>query len=517
MVNAIEHFGQEATNKIEGMDGDEFYDWWSDTSDFDSNGVKALMLASRTRLTPYGVQITNTNLGDLGLMKGSHANAAKVKQGWLDEIAELVTNGGIVSHINAEDYGITTEYPVEDISFQIFGNPLKRYDGTDNYCTWGGYETLIGLSDSVVYVCHCSGYPPFIKVGAQTTVYHYGLPLTTGLYLIIDSETLIQAPYSTKNDSDITGIISRGCCLTYRNTPGTTWSSGYWYYTLDNARQYSGSPLYYFQYPGSSQDEYIYRGSTKTYDSSTQILSDYQKVAQRIGALLNLNGKSPAITPPSDIPYDNNGDVYMIYNIDSGDTVYMSTGDYNNYVNNGTIIEGDYNQTINDTTINNIRNIMYSDTDTDSSSGGSVNLGVVEGLLRDIKNLLSQIKDKINLDDKITILDGTFGSQPVYDNFSDCVTNNIPLISDVVDVVTSLSPNEDNNGEMELGTHSAAEGAEGVTAIYDGFGIKLSWYAPYRQRIRDVLSIAFYGFGVICCFSYVKSCFGVGGGVNSDV
>lgn len=520
MVNGIEHFGQEATNAIEDMDGDEFYNWWSDKSDFDSDAVKALMLAASTRLTPYGVRVMNTNLTDqFGLLENSHANVAKVKQDILDDIAELVSTGGVVPEIDGELYGITTEYPIVTENLDRYGDPLKEYDGSDNFASWGCYETLQGLNETNVYIFHCSGTPPFIKVGSQTTVYHYGNVLPTGFYMVLDDETLLPAPYETSNSYP--GYIARGCCITYRTTPNSNYSTGAWYSISRMARFDSNSGLYYYNRSGSMVTQRIVRGVQYGYENSTDILFDYQNAALRTGGMLHLNGEAPYITPPADIPYDSNGDVYMIYNTDNGDTVYMSTGDYNNYVNNGTIVEGDYNQTLNETTINNIRNIMYPpESDTDSGTGGgSADLGVIEGLLRDIKNLLGQIKDKINLDDKITILDGTFGSEPVYEDFSDCVTENVPLIADVVDVVESLSPESANNGETEIGTHAAPPGAVGVQAVYDGFTIDLGWYAPYRQKIRDVLTIVFYGFGLVCCFAYVKSCFGVasGGGASTDV
>lgn len=519
MVNAIENFGEKATNKIEGMTGDEFYDWWSDRTDFDSNGVKALMYAAATHLTPYGAQINGAQLENIGLMNGAKLNVAKVKQDWLDDIAALVSTGGIVDNIDANEYGLTTSSPVQSITLPVYGTPMRTYEGTSNFQSYGCYVSPKGLSSDTVYVCHCSGMPPMLKVGNSATLYHYGIQLPSGLYMVIDGETLLPAPYETY--SDLEGWISSACCLTYRITPNTIYENGTWYRISGFAQKNSNNELYSFRRAGSAVSEIIVRGVSTSYDNPTDILSDYHNAALRVGAIMELDGQAPYITPPSNIPYDNNGDVYMIYNTYTGDTVYMSTDDYDTYVNNGTIVEGDYNQTLNDTTINNITNLLNpdTDTDTDNSSGGNVNLSLIEGLLRDIKSLLIQIKEKINIDDKITILDGTFGSEPVYEEFSDCITDNVPLVADVVDVVEALSTDSEDNGITEIGTHTAPSGAVGVQSVYDGFTINLSWYAPYRNRIRDVFRIIFYGFGLICCFSYVKSCFGVasGGGSSSDV
>lgn len=516
MVNAIEDFGEKATNKIEGMTGDEFYEWWSDRTDFDSNGVKALIYAASTHLTPYGAQINGAQLENFGLMNGAKLNVAKVKQEWLDDIAALVSNGGVVDNIEANDYGLTSGSLVQTLNLPVYGTPMREYEGESNYYSYGCYVTPLGLSNDTVYVCHCAGMPPLLKVGSSASCYHYGVQLPSGFYMLVDDETLIPAPFSNLNDYP--GLITRGCCLTYRTTPNTIFENGTWYAISENAAKMANSEYYYFNRAGSAVSNKIVRGVLTSNGNSTDSLSDYHNASLRIGAIMEMNGKAPDITPPANIPYDNNGDVYMIYNTDTGDTVYMSTNDYDTYVNNGTIVEGDYNQTLNDTTINNITNLLNpdNDTDTDSSSGGNVNLSLIEGLLRDIKSLLVQIKEKINIDDKIPILDGTFGSEPVYEEFSDCITDNVPLIADVVDVVESLSTDIEDNGITEIGTHTAPDGAVGVQSIYDGFTINLTWYAPYRTRIRDVFRIIFYGFGLICCFAYVKSCFGVGGS-NSDV
>ena len=164
----------------------------------------------------------------------------------------------------------------------------------------------------------------------------------------------------------------------------------------------------------------------------------------------------------------------------------MSPDDYNTYVNNGTIVEGDSIETnyLSQDTINNIyNNFTSSDTDTDSEND-SVIISKLDVI---IISWLRKIYDKINIDSKQTILDSTFGGTPVYDNFSDCVTLHIPLVNDISSLVSSLNTEQSDNGLSEIGIYDSNGSTDTVQSSFNGFTLNLSWYNPYRQRIRDLL------------------------------
>lgn len=207
----------------------------------------------------------------------------------------------------------------------------------------------------------------------------------------------------------------------------------------------------------------------------------------------------PSITPPTDIPYDDDDNVVVMVPIDEpGEPVYMSPNEYNNYVNNGDIYNTDdhSNNVVNNDTINNITNIYNTYDDSKILNKLDIIIEYLDKIYRSIKN----INFDVNIDyDRI---DAIVNPPPSYDNFSD-ITAQVPLIGEVRQLITDFQ--------------AAVNAPSGVPHIdFELFGvqdsIKFDWYLPYQARIKNLLKGFAYLCGVIGCWLSLKSAFGINRG-----
>ena len=190
----------------------------------------------------------------------------------------------------------------------------------------------------------------------------------------------------------------------------------------------------------------------------------------------------PSITPPTDIPYDDDDNVVVMVPIDEpGEPVYMSPTEYNNYINNGDIYNTDdhSNNVVSNDTINNIINNYNT---------------------YDDSKILNKLDIIIDYLDKIyRRLDSIVNPPPSYDNFVD-ITAQVPLIGEVRQLIIDLQavfrlPSDVPHIDFEL---------FGVSE-----SIRFDWYLPYQGRIKNLLKGFAYLCGVVSCWLALKSSFGV--------
>ena len=221
---------------------------------------------------------------------------------------------------------------------------------------------------------------------------------------------------------------------------------------------------------------------------------------------------------PDDIPYDDDGNVTVMipYDIDDhsityGDIVYMSNDEYNDYVNNGTIVEGDYINDYSTNTNNNISSTYYNYVINNNSTFDDSNilakLDVIIGKLNDI---ISKIGTSTQ-----TFLDETgeiFSGEPVYTDFGDCITENLPIVSDVKNMLENLNPQQSISIESAVVVDGAVADSNPYKSFMNGFRLDLSWYEPYRIKFRNLMKIACYISDIGSIYAVIKSVFGVHSG-----
>lgn len=278
----------------------------------------------------------------------------------------------------------------------------------------------------------------------------------------------------------------------------------------------------------SSADMSIYRdGLAVGYigDGTYTAAGIVDRLEKMVGTRINYDGK-PTIEPfelPSDIPYDDNDEVVVCVPMgdgNSGEVVYLSPTEYNNYINNGDIIQNDnrVSDFHDEQTIQNISNVVNNITNNYGGSYDDTNLlNKLENWFGDVNKNLKKIVDR--LDTLIDTVD-SLSNEPLYTDFSECFYDNVPaaadfkkLFKDLDDATKSIDP---NNGE-------ASENSEKISysiPFYNPFSresinvevINFDWYEPYRENIRNLFGVLAYVLGAFGIWSSIKSVFGIHAG-----
>lgn len=328
-------------------------------------------------------------------------------------------------------------------------------------------------------------YPPIIFFAEDGLVSQAGTPLDRGYYYVLSGTELL----SVGGWNCLEGNMSVYCQVrdshvvefgTWRSRwqPSYVWSNGQC-----------------LTYGDDDDDDLSYKDV-------------YNKFVSSIGLHLATDDKldSCLITPPADIPYDDDDKTVMMLPIDEpGEPVYMSPTVYNNYVTNGDIYNTDdhSNNVVSGDTVTNITNNYnnYITNNNGSSDGGYDDTNLL-GKLDVIINKLDQIYNAVKNIDLIDYdrIDQIVNPPPSYDNFGD-ITAQVPLIGEVRQLITDF--------QAVLITPAAT-----VPKIdFELFGvtesIKFDWYKPYQGKIKSLLKAFAYLCGVISCWLSLKSAFGV--------
>ena len=204
----------------------------------------------------------------------------------------------------------------------------------------------------------------------------------------------------------------------------------------------------------------------------------------------------PSITPPTDIPYDDDDNVVVMVPIDEpGEPVYMSPTEYNNYINNGDIYNTDdhSNNVVSNDTINNIINNYNTYDD-------SKVLNKLDTIIDYLKKIYKKIKGKtINTDIQFNIgdllgVDDLFDRDSVELDWKTLVQTKLPLLAEAAEVVRKFE-----SAESPLSIESDVPLPAGDSNKTIHFALDFTWYDKNeyagktgREYVREGLSYIIY-------------------------
>lgn len=459
---------------VRNMSGDEYYDFITEQDSFDSAAWLALV---STLGQPVAFEITE----NFDNMHAAKYNAVKVQEDSIRNIYNQATkiNTANLRYFSFDDLGLST---YQDISCSITYtgyNCLPDLGTAWNKNNLDGNFTLnTGNFGSAVRLYNGSSMAfPVIYVPANTSFYQNGvlLPNTNSTWWVpLGSDTLIQIldgsfiqPYTISGDSlnDLT----------------------FGFYNSVRKENLS-----------------IYKNGVEVGQINTDSYSGWEVadlLSKMVGYCITTDGDSNAgvIAPPADIPYDDDGYVYVCIPEDKSDVVYLSPTTYNEYINNGSIVEGDYVSNVTDETVNNITNNItniYEGSNYDDTNL----LNKLEGWFTSVLTKLDEIKNSIG-DTVINNIYNTYiDVDPVYVNFSDCFYDNVPAAAEAKQLFNDLCALTDTDLDTDVPTEGGTVTGDTLdlsfnVTFYNPFTdsntdkyqiINFDWYAPYRLDIRNL-------------------------------
>ena len=414
-----------------------------------------------------------------------------------------------IRHTDFETLGLTTYSEIKGGCYLSgSGNVCQLLQSNDDWDNGGQYINLPdGYDDKSVYVFNGNSLSfPAIYVGSNADLYQSGkrLPSNNWYIPISGSELLcvagcpnIKSGY-TVGDT-VTDVVSYFICT----------SPSY-------AGRWTNCWIFY-------RGSHISEMNTSSYIGYDIIDILEKMVGMHIDTATDDGSSSSSFTVPENIPYDDNGDVVISIPYGGGAPTYISYNDYINNIDNGTyntdnsINYGDYyDDSVANTIINNYNN--YNSVTNGSSFDDTNILNRLDKII-DKLNVLDDIKKKLN-DISKAIKDLEYPEvEPCYENFSDCITTNIPLIGAIKDSIGSMdetvASNPSNAGfDFNVESSSSSKlpvlsGSSGSWTDKIRVNIDMSWYGPYADDIRNVLKLGVYVCGLYGIWRSVLSVFGI--------
>lgn len=438
----------------------------------------------------FDVQVQNP-VGDFAAEK---YHAAVVNRDYVDSIYDSSNQFIRSGNLNGlQTYGITTtatiNYDQNIIAHPPFYNPTNQPTGYIDLTSAVNYNGVSVLS--------APGIAPVMYVPRDCEVYLYDTLLPSdSLYVLISDNRLYYCPCLGR-----TAIL----LYTYDNGSGKSFEMGAGFFDGYNGDfvQLSDWINRYVQIITSTSTLPIpqYENDTLSY------IAEYQS---HIGD--TVLSEYPEVEPPSNIPYDDDDNIVIFIpskpSYEPSDIIYYNPETVKTFIDDRDIITYDYSTNLDQRTYNDVVNNYYNYID--SSDGSSFDdsniLGKFDGVigwLRRMYNVITLAPVRENPKFKII-----FSDQPSYIHFSDCLVNNLPIISEISTALETVKTNQTITG-FDSPLYTAPENANSIQNLFDGFTFDISWYAPYRQKVYDLLTGFIYCSGVITCLLSVKSVFGV--------
>ena len=490
------------TNRdVKDMTGDQFYNWYNDNTNFDSALWRAIYksIGLFGSGAPYGTpqfrpkSITSKGDDSIGLMQESHYNAAMLSK---DIVDSLNAEGVDFASRNGERY-----YTLEDISLATtdsIRSDLIKYTGdviANCGSTWnkqsvnqlkGYYTEYTTIAPTAICFYPGGSAPPMFYVPLDCVMYQAGVALPVDSFYVVLGDNLL---------------------LRVHNRISVTELYPYYWGGVD-----SSTVTFGFYHNGRRENMEIYSSGSVVGVSNSSSYPGWSCVDlfESMSGFI-VNTPDYEITPPpstfipDNIPYDDDDNVIVLIPENGGDIIYMSPTDYDNYVNNGTIVEGDYINNFNDDIVHNIFN-NYNNYITNYNSGS--NDYDDSKVLNKLDTIIDKL-DKIYNTIKSWKLPKLSKVEPEYDNFSDCIIDNVPIAKDINDLVEAMHTSEAKSGFEQENKSIAGSSSHQEKSIYDGLGVDVSWYEPYRNDIRDLLKLFCYALGIGGIWSAVRSVFGI--------
>lgn len=418
---------------------------------------------------------------------------------YIDGLYTLTNGSGENNRFKGlSEYGITIsgDYDI-NTDVQIIGSPLIGQNA--NSCT--AYIDISAAKSKTKATFFSGGNsPPFVVIpnGSTTNIYENGSKLYAGrIYYLLANNYLVgnvgtlnsyYLPFIYNYDSNDVNKIR--LAAHYGNTVNYNPDTGY--YSTGSVGSFFSYRTFINAQVGSNPP---------SYEEGLQILDLFEKC---IGINLSFDNDT-TIPVPSDIPYDvNNNVIVMIPTTNNTDVTYnhvyyMPVNTYKNYIDNSQATYNDYQYDETNTTINNIINMYFGD-----SGGGDFDdsrivnrLDTIIGKLNDILSIMGKFSGEI------------FSNTPIYDKFTDCITNHVNYIDEYSDISTTLTPNQTNDGIEEIGIYYDSDDEPNELGV-DRLTVNVGWYEKYRLRVRTLMKIPV----IMICIAYTwtifKRSFGVG-------
>ena len=483
------------------MSPDEFYEFMVNDNSFDTLLWKALV---DTMAGPFSFTIDNA----VDDMKEAKYNAGKVHKDELAKIYEQATkiNTANLRFYSFEDLGLSSYSEIKStityIGYNCIPHMGKEYD--ENLLD-GTYTRAD--DDSYIQYYNGSMAFPVIWVPSNCVLYQNGVALPTMAWII---------------------PLGYNACIVVGEDKHTlqvfTTNSGESIYDLRIGFKYDSSINWY---PWVHEDGKGF-GMVNTGEKySGWAVADL--LSKMVGYCISTgNDNAGQLTPPTDVPYDDDGYVYVCVPEDHSDIIYLSPTTYNEYIDNGTIIENDYVSNVTDETINNITNNITNIYEGSSYDDTNL-LNKLEGWFSELYKKIDKLADSLEPSNVINNVYNTYiNPPPVYETFSDCFYDNVPAAAEAKHLFNDLCSVTET--DLDIDTDVPSDGT--VTdetlelsykiAFYNPFSetkktdeyeiINFDWYAPYREDIRNLLKISAYVMGFCAILSAIKSVFGIHGG-----
>lgn len=505
-------FTYDTANTISGFDGsdEQFNSYMQNTTQAAKYGAVVQALE----------QINNDNLGNLPrvpmnvVFNGTldptiekydgKFRAMVANRDYIDGLYSLTNGSGENNRFKGlSEYGlqITGDYNVND-NITTVGNPCvaQNSNSLSSYIDLSSARNYSGLS-----FFSGTNYPPCVYVPNNGTgeLYQNGVKLAGNHLYYLIANNLCFSAYGT-------GPSSYNYYLYYINHYNSDdFNKMRIDFKATNTLSYNEQTGFYtVQTPSTTQKMYRFvngvvtpSGTTISDDLNLEILSQFEK---SIGINISFDNDT-SIPVPDNIPYDNNNNVIiMIPTTNNNDITYnhvyyMPITTYKDYVDNSQVTYNDYQYDETNTTINNIINMYFGDSGNGEFDDSRIvsRLDTIIGKLNDILSIIGKFGGEV------------FSNTPIYDKFTDCITDHVNYIDEYSDISTELTPNNTNDGIEEISIYYDSDDMPNDLGIQN-INVDVSWYEKYRIRVRTLLKIPV----ILLCISYTwtifKRSFGVG-------
>ena len=516
-------FGVASGREDQTLDPDDLVDYYETSTGRFNILYNAFQLSGGNPIVTY---VVKKNLDDASEHRYI---ATQLKKSQLEAVFNSfedfwASDSAPVRNLPLADLGITFSpgVSVHGSFGKIQGSGEAVRINNSSHFTYFTYNDNANFSNSTVYVYNGSIYfPPVMIVPQPDLAFFNGYSLPIGIYYVLNGSVLLfggdrfLSTFGNQNYVSATLDDSLNC-TNFNTTRFGYGSNTYQYY-------YSGSGKKFF---GSSY-EYSYDDML---DMWSKAIGIHIPIDDSYDSLINI---------PDDVPYDENDETVVLVPVEgSGSPIYMTPNEYNTYVSNGDIFNTDdhSNNVVDNSVVNELTNLYNdylssleptSDSDSSSGSSGGFNDGKIRAKIDRVIDKLDEILKAIKSVEPANIvqnIENNINPEPVYVNFSDCITQNIPVADDIKNFVLSLNTNDMDSGFNDfssiLSSNSSkvpnSSGSSNDSSsnddLYSNLGVNVNWYTPYREPIRNILKVFVWGFGLIAYWHAIRSVFGIHSG-----
>lgn len=517
-------FGVASGREDQTLDPDELVDYYETSTGRFNILYNAFQLSGGNPIVTY---VVKKNLDDASEHRYI---ATQLKKSQLEAVINSfedfwASDSAPVRNLPLADLGITFSPGVNvHGSFgKIQGSGEAVKINNSSHFTYFTYPDNANLDSSTVYFYNGSIYfPPVMIVPHSNLAFFNGFSLPVGIYYILNGSILLfggdrfLSNYGNQNYVAASVDVDNNCTnfRTVRTGYGT---NSYQYYYSSQGQKWYDSPSSVYSY-------------NDMLDMWSKAIGIHIPIDDSFDSLINI---------PDDVPYDEDDETVVLVPVEgSGSPIYMTPANYNTYVSNGDIYNTDdhSNNVVDNSVVNELTNLYNdylesleptSDSDSSSGSSGGFNDAKIRAKIDRVIDKLDEILKAIKSVEPANIvqnIEQNINPDPIYVDFSDCVTQNIPVAEDIKNFVLSLNTNDMDSGFNDFSSILSSNSSKVPNSsgssndlssnddLYSNLGVNVNWYSPYREPIRNILKVFVWGFGLIAYWHAIRSVFGIHSG-----